>query len=207
MAYFGCINRSSSPPIPPAPREYYAKFTGQGQIVIPQNNIQGISLGGEYNTIFIDFELTNNSLMDSMFIYGNSINSTNKPYFALTTVGKYRYTIDENGAINLDEPLPQIGRHTFLYNEYQTRNIYLDGNLINICQTLHNANANHILCGHGNNVFSKFIGKIYRFQIKYRDVLYCDIQPTEYNGEMVFRDIINNINYSCDGMTIENEEV
>ena len=60
MAYFGCINKSVSPPPEPV---YYAKFTGQGYIELP------VIVEDKYS-YFVDFKYENTQNYTTVF--GNS---------------------------------------------------------------------------------------------------------------------------------------
>lgn len=188
MAYFGCINKSS--PIPPVEKVYYADFTGQGYIDLP------ITLKSTHK-ITVDF-LTY-KYINNMPIWGNTSGYTSNHL----TYYDNKYYVG-GGSVERNFSADLVGRHTFVFNNNGVC-LFDDSQVLTITSTT--SSNTYRICGRsGTSV--KYNGRIYYFKIE--DLsdgsIVCEIKPMEYNGNLVFRDIINEVNYTCTGMTILEEE-
>lgn len=186
MAYFGCINKSASPP---TEKVYYADFSGQGYIELP------ITLKSTHK-ITVDF-LTYN-YVSNMPIWGNTSGYLHNHL----TYYSNQYYVGAGGS-ELHFAADLIGRHTFVFNDNGV--CLFDGvQVLTVSPTT--GNTQYRICGRqGTN--EKYNGRIYYFKIEDTSdgTVVCEIKPMEYNGNLVFRDIINEVNYTCTGMSIVEE--
>ena len=192
MAYFGCIKKGS-PPTPPE-EVYYANFIARGYITLP------FTLKSSHK-ITIDYMA--GTYKNSMPIFGN-----NKPSYsqrvANFVIANNQYYVG-TGTQEAGFAGDLVNRHTFIYNENGT--CLFDGVTVLSSMATKTENYNYQIGARYNIERTYYNGRIYNFKIEdtENDTVICDLQPMKYNDELVFRDIINEVNYNCTGMTIEKE--
>ena len=194
MAFFRCKSLGS----PPEPQHnYYAKFTGKDFITLPFN----VPSAYDDYEIIIDFLYEYKDDWD--MIIGNSSAGSESLWLR---GGENSFSINELHSYTCDTSQ----RHILHYNKVNGTNksIMLDNEIVDTYNHVSYSTKPYLtIGGTRNSLTKKFNGNFYEYKIvdTANDEVVCDIIPMEYNGDLVFRDIINEVNYTCNGMTIEEE--
>lgn len=168
----------------------YASFNGSGYITLPY------TVSADYK-ITVDYYIP--KYVDNMAIIGNTVSGD---YTHLTLFSSRYYTTTGSAETNFAGNT--VGRHTFINNVNNHNS--LDSEDVTSYTPTDNSNAT-LTIGYRYGAPYKFAGRIYEYKIESISTgdIICDIKPIKYQGELVFRDIINGINYSCSGMYVIEE--
>ena len=191
MTWFRCIGSNGGGDSKTVVR--YASFNGSGYITLPY------TVSADYK-ITVDYYIP--KYVDNMAIIGStsgSLNSTYSPHLTLFS-NKY-YTGAGTSEANFVGST--VGRHNVIINT--NNKVIFDG--IEVANYTPVDGTNVLTIGFRDIAPNKFVGKIYEYKIESISTgdIICHIKPIKYQGELVFRDIINGINYSCSGMCVIEE--
>lgn len=188
MTWFRCIGSNGGGDSKTVVR--YASFNGSGYITLPY------TVSADYK-ITVDYYVP--KYVDNMAIIGNTVSGD---YTHLTLFSSRYYTTTGSAETNFAGNT--VGRHTFINNVNNHNS--LDSEDVTSYTPTDNSNAT-LTIGYRYGAPNNFVGKIYEYKIESISTgdIICHIKPTKYQGELVFRDIINGINYSCSGMYVIEE--
>lgn len=188
MTWFRCMGSNGGGDSKTVVR--YASFNGSGYITLPY------TVSADYK-ITVDYYVP--KYVDNMAIIGNTVSGD---YTHLTLFSSRYYTTTGSAETNFAGNT--VGRHTFINNVNNHNS--LDSEDVTSYTPTDNSNAT-LTIGYRYGAPYKFVGRIYEYKIESISTgdIICHIKPTKYQGELVFRDIINGINYSCSGMYVIEE--
>lgn len=169
---------------------YFANFTGNGHIQLPFE----VQTNYEY---IVDFYVEDQYFPQQRAVVGS--NSSDSVAFRIFN-RTWQYYAD--GFLTIS-PTPLYDTRHIYSVSYKNGSIF-DGVFLH--ENKFSYSPSNIWVG-GRNGSWDFIGRIYEYKIINTDTdeVVCDIIPMKYNDELVFRDVINGINYTCNGMTVEKE--
>ena len=195
MAYFRCKFGEHEPP---KERVLYAEFTGLGGIVT------NISID-TYKCIYVDFqfdEITkDNYACASTYSYSN---------MGVVCYGGYIKAGNGSGLINLTNE-NMSDRHVCYF---KNKRILFDGVDVGSFEEKYVKYKEYVIGRDASGNASKnFKGRIYEYKVTDRtgETVYADIIPTYINDNgverLAFYDIINNVEYTANGMTVKEEYI
>lgn len=183
MAYFRCKGAPPEEPI-----ETFAWFSGNGHIELP------FTVNENYR-ITVDFEP--DYYNSNAPVIGNNSGAA---YSHLTPFSDKWYTSNGSTEVNFQETL--TGRHTFVFNDNGVNTF--DGTTVVSTVNPYSSDSMYYWIAGRSGASRQYIGKIYNYKIEDLSLgtTICEIKAIIYNGEPVFRDIINNVTYTCNGMMV-----